>query len=665
MTENVPRWWKSLKDFYLVYLPLRFNLFLVALIAFAFLCTDQGHDIVARLVGHKSTLPAIVFDCFVLLLGLQVWFWSRQLLHVIPKDPPASRFPRWTRWIPRLLGIFVFAIAFLALLRVKGTGSPALKWYVGVLAVYFILFIVFVIVRRTMLKEADDAEKTVPELSTQAKAIFVATAVLYVAFFALSFNIKTMEMVTSPVIILLVAAIWVSVGVAITYLGHRWGMPLFTFLIVFAVAISRWTDNHVVPTLPLPPNYARLDPVTAFNRWIESRPGFTDGYPVFFVATEGGGIRAGYWTAAVLGELHDKTGGRFTEHTFAISSISGGSLGATAYDVAVANRVPNVRETATKALEYDALAPTLGSFLVPDLLQRFIPVPFIRDRARALELGWEAGWRGAGTPAPEAFTTGLLDLFAKNGNAIPSLFLNGAVVETGERAITSNCHIQWPDALDTFDELGGDLAISTATLMTARFPYISPAGTIIKAATANPATLPKCGAGERCAHVVDGGYFESSAAATLIQLLATLRDHPDSKLNYLRVKPYIILIRYDDPSKQATSAQFAMETTAPLRALGSALGARAKFSVNRLGPFGTNIPFQLGPPPPEKPALPLGWLLSDYSMFWMKRSIAEGPNQKCVADISAMLGGATPPPGSCAWPRTPWPTTAPPPGRRN
>lgn len=650
MIQKVPHLWQSLKDFYLVYLPLRFILFLVALIAFAFLVTDQGHDIVARLVGHKSTLPAIVFDFFVLLLALQVWFWSRQLLHLIPQNPPASRFPFWTRWIPRLLGIFIFLIAFLALLRVKAAGSPALKWYVGILAIYFVLFIVFVVVRRTMLKSSASAAKpTVAALSTQAKAIFVATAVLYVAFFILSFNITTMEKVTSPVIILLVATIWVSVGVMITYLGHRWGMPLFTFFIVFAVVISRCTDNHVVPTLPLP-NYKRPEPTAAFNRWIESRPGFTDGYPVFFVATEGGGIRAGYWTAAVLGELHDKTQGRFTEHTFAISSISGGSLGATAYGVAVANHVPEVRKTATKALAYDALAPTLGSFLVPDLLQRFIPVPFIRDRARALELGWEAGWRGAQTPIPEAFSGGLIDLFARNQNAIPSLFLNGAVVETGQRAITSNCHIPWSDALDTFDELGGDLRISTATLMTARFPYISPAGTIIKAPTAKPETRPRCKTGERCAHVVDGGYFESSGAATLIQLLTTLRDDPNSKVQFKRVKPYIIIIRYVDPSNPPTSARFAMETTAPLRALGSALGARADFSVNRLEPLGKNIPFTLGP---TKPELPLGWLLSDHAMEWMNRSIETGANQKCVAEIDAMLRGATLPPGWCAWPRTP------------
>ncbi len=38
------------------------------------------------------------------------------------------------------------------------------------------------------------------------------------------------------------------------------------------------------------------------------------------VATEGGGIRAAYWTATVLSELHDRVPG-FAEHCFAIGWV--------------------------------------------------------------------------------------------------------------------------------------------------------------------------------------------------------------------------------------------------------------------------------------------------------------------------------------------------------
>lgn len=648
--NHVPSWWQAFKDFYLVYLPLRFNIALIALIAYALLLNAQGHDIIARLVGQEDRGAAIVFDCFVLLLALQVWFWSRQLLYLIPQSPPASRFPFWTRWIPRLLGILVFAIAFLALLRVGAKPTPALTAYIVVLAIYFVLFLLFVIVRRKIMKTpADASTPAVTALSTQAKMIFIVSAVLYVAFFILSFSIPTMVAITSPVILLLVAAIWVSVGVVIIVLGHRWGMPLFTFLILFALVISPLADNHELVTRPAPANYTRQDPVAAFNAWAGSKP---DGDPVFFVMTEGGGIRAAYWTAAVLGELHDRTKGAFTEHTFAVSGISGGSVGAAVYGVAVATGAPSARVAGKNALKYDALAPTLASFLVPDLLQRFIPAPIIRpDRARALEKGWERGWKESGNPSPEAVAGGFLDLYAAHPK-LPALLLNGTVVETGQRAVTSNLRIPWGDALDTFDHTGTDLAVSTAALTSARFPIISPAGTMI---TARDSRSPECKAGAKCGHLVDGGYFESSGAATLIELITMLKSSPASEANFKRIKPYIILIQYENP-KPVTSATFALETTAPLRALGSTLGARPVFAVNRLAELGTAIHFDLGP---TKPELPLGWLLSDHSMTWMDDSITKGANQQCAQAIDAMLHGTNPPPGSCVAPPPP-PPVAPP-----
>jgi hypothetical protein len=651
--RHVPSWWQAFKDFYLVYLPLRFNIILVALIAYVFLLNAQGHDIIARLVGQEDRGAAIVFDCFVLLLALQLWFWSRQLLYLIPRTPPASRFPFWTKWIPRLLGILVFVIAFLALLRVGSEPTPARTAYILVLAIYFVLFILFVIVRRKMLKTpADESTPEVRLLSTQAKWIFIVTAALYVAFFALSFNIWTMVHLTSPVIVLLVTAIWVSVGVVIIYLGHRWGMPLFTFLIVFALLISPLADNHELVTTPAPANYTRQDPVAAFNAWVAARPA---GQPVFFVMTEGGGIRAAYWTAAVLGALHRETGGTFTDHTFAISGISGGSVGAAVYEVAVATHAPDAQAAGKAALQYDALAPTLASFLVPDLLQRFIPAPIIRpDRARALEKGWEQGWEESHNPSPKAFAGGFLDLYAKNPN-LPSLLMNGTVVETGQRSVTSNLRIPWGDALDTFAQTGTDLPVSTAALTSARFPIISPAGTMIKSATA-PSRSPDCKAGAKCGHLVDGGYFESSGAATLIELMTMLKSSPASKDNYKKIEPYIyiILIQYENP-KPVTSATFALETTAPLRALGSTLGARPVFAVNRLAELGKAVHFDLHAPKPPGPGLPLGWLLSEKSMSWMDQSINQGLNQQCVRTIADMLKGVIPPPGSCAAPPPPPP----------
>src|SRR5258706_6410187 len=113
-------------------------------------------------------------------------------------------------------------------------------------------------------------------------------------------------------------------------------MPLMTILLIFSVLISPCADNHVIRTAGAP-SVPRQDVATTFDGWMrdlaksDTRPN----PPVFIVATEGGGIRAAYWTAAVLGTLHDATDGAFTRHLFAISGVSGGSVCAVADETAV------------------------------------------------------------------------------------------------------------------------------------------------------------------------------------------------------------------------------------------------------------------------------------------------------------------------------------------
>jgi hypothetical protein len=71
----------------------------------------------------------------------------------------------------------------------------------------------------------------------------------------------------------------------------------------------------------------------SFAQWLENRPSFkradsAEGkYPVFIVAAQGGGQYAAYHTALVLARLYDQCP-KLKDHVFAISSVSGGSVGA-------------------------------------------------------------------------------------------------------------------------------------------------------------------------------------------------------------------------------------------------------------------------------------------------------------------------------------------------
>ena len=88
---------------------------------------------------------------------------------------------------------------------------------------------------------------------------------------------------------------------------------------------------------------------------------------IYLVAAEGGGIRAAYWTAAVLGRLERESRGAFSERLFAVSAVSGGSLGAAVFAAQLADGTPPAlaEEQARAFLGADHLSPVLGSLALP------------------------------------------------------------------------------------------------------------------------------------------------------------------------------------------------------------------------------------------------------------------------------------------------------------
>ncbi len=80
------------------------------------------------------------------------------------------------------------------------------------------------------------------------------------------------------------------------------------------------------------PKAAMKSAAEEFERWYESRPNLEayDEYPVYLVAAQGGGMYAAYQTAIFLARLQDNCPA-FRNHLFAISSVSGGSVGAATF----------------------------------------------------------------------------------------------------------------------------------------------------------------------------------------------------------------------------------------------------------------------------------------------------------------------------------------------
>ncbi|MGV7217937.1 hypothetical protein [Bradyrhizobium sp. UFLA05-112] len=262
--------------------------------------------------------------------------------------------------------------------------------------------------------------------------------------------------------------------------------------------------------------------------------------PLFIIATAGGGIRAAYWTATVLekleAELDDAAieaaiaaagqpdnDGLMRPLLFAISGVSGGSVGAAAYAAAVHDHLekkPKVAPTngttvgpkvePTTYLEGDLLAPGLASLAFIDIPSNFLPDFGQIDRGEALERGFEQQAPDSGMLS-NSFTSFFpeIRLSPDSWKWRPALLLNATHQETGRRIITSHLKIDQDTFVDSYDALkmlASDVRLSTAAHNSARFTYISPAGDLI-----DPDNKPH-------GFVIDGGYFENYGAQTAVEL---------------------------------------------------------------------------------------------------------------------------------------------------
>src|SRR6185295_14296942 len=252
-------------------------------------------------------------------------------------------------------------------------------------------FLAFVAYRRRRYGAYARVE-THEQLPPMTLAILRATAILGLLFVILTAIAPLVagKLFPSPALLMLSVLLWVGVGSFLAYVFDSRRVPLAATFILLAIVFSLWNDNHTVRTLDGP--LAARQPVdrtfTAWSARLAAKYKDKEAtHPVFVVATEGGGIRAAYWTTAVLAALADRAP-QFSDHLFAISSVSGGSLGAAVFTALVADDTRTgvvdacrgkvqdrtYRRAVQQILGHDFLAPTLASMLHADFVQRFLPV---------------------------------------------------------------------------------------------------------------------------------------------------------------------------------------------------------------------------------------------------------------------------------------------------
>lgn len=328
---------------------------------------------------------------------------------------------------------------------------------------------------------------------------------------------------------------------------HMRAAPVLTlFLLVPLVAtlLPGQAGLHHVRTLD--PGTAAVtrphDLAATFAAWLtrsaacERDIGGTRVRPMLVVAASGGGIRSAVWTSSVLKELNG-AGACGPAVTMLSSGVSGGSLG-----LVVARQMAGEDDALTQLAESDSLSMGLTGTLVGDLIAGMagIRVPVAAgerdrpatwtDRAGLMEREWERVIPALAQPWT-ADVHGPGGALVLNSTAAGfgcrvhvsqvSLRLAGATADPANCRIRTGLPAASLDFFDTYGACSPQLRWSTAAMLSARFPTVTPAGRVPRP-------------GETCQErpdlqLVDGGYAESSGVGTLAELapdlMALVRDH--------------------------------------------------------------------------------------------------------------------------------------------
>ena len=311
---------------------------------------------------------------------------------------------------------------------------------------------------------------------------------------------------------------WLPFVTILALLSNRYQFPFIAVLAITVVSLTLFIgDGHDIRVMTIPkdqqPSLRPISFADAVKSWKASSGWDAKGCewlapdasalancprPII-VAGEGGGSRAAFLLASVLGALEDESLDKakhpsarpFHQQLFAISSVSGSSVGAAFFisalkaqpavnvedlkkalyrqrlwfpNVATANPDKSIsnttdgmvsREFLTDFITYkDALQATLSNDFISPVAIGYLArdvlilsrIPFVLDRAGVLETSWEDAFNGVyGTTRETSPLSAPLQTVAPApGGWMPLLFLNATSNETGRRVIVTPVRMTEP-----------------------------------------------------------------------------------------------------------------------------------------------------------------------------------------------------------------------------
>jgi len=612
---------------------------------FPLFALGQGRDLLVSLSNYGVRWHAASFIAWLQVWAFSTWYWTRALMDAegsvstwLTTDQQ-EEFNHWAKWLPRWIGALTLMIPGVAVVSdARYSQHPRATVVIGVICFGLgLLILKFTAVRRERLKPGGEREARGFSFADVQRPLWI-NLIVSVIVSGLMFVLLTFfdqwagRALGAAAILAIAAANTVFFGSVAAFITRASGPPIEALLIMCALVFSLWNDNHLVQVqrpFTAPPPLA-----DAFTQWKAATPKDRDGKSIaVIVVAEGGGIRAAYWTSAVL-HLLDAPDNElnFSDHLFAISSVSGSSFGAALYAGLQKDLPgdPRRRDKANTILRRRFLAPMVGKLVTGDFAQWFLPLPVERfDRSPALENGFANAYaevvgekyRDAQNRPIGAMALPMGTFRGISDTHVPILFFNSTSVRTGRRVVTSTS--RWlPDPSGDTDPIGfhefvhGDVSVARAAHNSARFPVISAAGALREEN------------GRYLGHLVDGGYFENTGAETAIDLIESLKPGNDA------VRFVVISVanspRLDDERSSAwRRAHFLGELLGPFRALMNTRDARGLVATYRLEQLvssaGQRNYFDFRPcfDGGKTREAPLGWQLSDETVARLEEHLTK------------------------------------------
>ncbi|HNP54001.1 MAG TPA: hypothetical protein PKK69_05275, partial [Ferruginibacter sp.] len=283
-------------------------------------------------------------------------------------------------------------------------------------------------------------------------------------------------------------SVYILLGLIFNLLMLWYKVPVFLLLLIVTILFTaRCNDNHSIQIITNT-NDSML--IHRQQRQMYSDTGYAaywlrhkmiehvidSNSTLFIVASEGGGIRNCYWTYLVLNRLQQQRP-LFYERTFAVTGVSGGSIGLGMYYAYQYQQEHPIAETLNMQLRNidtlqqicsaDYLSRVSFGLLFPDMLQRFIPIKIDRwDRSKMLANSFDDGYSYL-TGSKQYLSQNYLLPWADSSTAYryPVLLFNTILNEAGAKALFSPYRLSgryYTEAVDLISEMHTSVPIKEA-----------------------------------------------------------------------------------------------------------------------------------------------------------------------------------------------------------